>query len=353
MQRVDKCELKRIIEEIRPADIDKYKKTDDYLNSIAKPLGSLGELEEIIKRLGGIDALKPQYKPAVVVMCADNGVVCEGVTQTGSEVTANVAGNMTRGESTVCIMAKSQGIPVFPYDSGMKIDVDNVPRIKKMYGTNNIYKENAMTREVAEATILEGAKVAISLIDKGYNLICVGEMGIGNTTTSAAMTSVYTSLSPKAVTGKGAGLSDEGLNRKIDVITEAIRINAPDNNDAIDVLTKVGGLDIAAMTGVFIGCASRGVPVIIDGFICSVAALTAKKICDNAVDYMIPSHLSKEPGAIKVSEQLGLKPMLSMGMALGEGTGAVSIVPMINMAVAVYFNMPTFADIGVEAYKKL
>ena len=346
-------ELNDIIDSIIPMDESGYNKTEEHLNSIAKPLGSLGGLEDVLKRLGAINALKPDYKPCVIVMCADNGVVCEGVTQTGSEVTANVCGNMTRGESTVCIMAKTAGADVFPFDAGMNVDVLGIKSIKTRYGTGNICKECAMTQEEAIETIIRGANTAFSLIDKGYDLICLGEMGIGNTTTSAAMTAVFTGLDPSVVTGKGAGLSDSGLIRKIEVIRQAINLHKPQKDNPIDVLSKVGGLDIAAMSGVILGCAKRGIPVIIDGFICSVAALVAKKLGCNSKDYMIMSHLSKEPGAEKIVNELGLHPLLSMGMALGEGTGAVTMIPLIRMASAVYYEMPTFSDIGMEAYKKL
>lgn len=338
---------------IEPGSTEKKQQTKDYLNKIAKPLGSLGMLEDTLARLGAIDALKRDYRPCVAVMCADNGVVCEGVTQTGSEVTANVAGNMTRGESTVCIMAKTIGVEVFPYDAGMLCEVDGVPQIKVMRGTKNLYREPAMTVEQAKQTILAGAEVARALVQKGYDLIAVGEMGIGNTTTSAALTAVLTGAEASEVTGKGAGLSDAGLKRKIEVIQHAIELHHPDPNDVLDTLSKVGGLDIAAMAGVFLGCAAAKVPAVLDGYISCVAALVACRISPSCVDYLIPSHCSKEPGAVRVLDAIGLKPMLSLGMALGEGTGAVTLLPMLKMAAAVYFDMPTFTQIGVEAYQKL
>lgn len=346
-------ELNEIIGKIKPANEAAKEKTRKYLNSIAKPLHSLGMLEDVLIRLGGIGALKKDYRPCVAVMCADNGVVCEGVTQTGSEVTAIVAGNMTRVQSTVCIMAKSIGAEVFPYDCGMVTSVEGVPEIKVMAGTKNLYLEPAMTRQQTIRTIQNGVMTAISLKEQGYDLIAVGEMGIGNTTTSAAITAVLTGSKVTEVTGKGAGLSDEGLKRKIHVIEHAIALHQPDKEDVIDTLSKVGGLDIAAMAGVYLGCAYCGIPVIMDGYISGVAALVASKLAPACVDYMIPSHQSKEPGAIKVFEALGLKPMLSMGMALGEGTGAVSMIPFLRMAAAVYYDMPTFDSIGVEAYKEL
>jgi nicotinate-nucleotide--dimethylbenzimidazole phosphoribosyltransferase len=182
-------------------------------------------------------------------------------------------------------------------------------------------------------------------------MIVTGEMGIGNTTTSAAVLSALTGAAPRTVTGRGAGLSDEALERKVKVIEHGIGLHRPDASDPIDVISKVGGLDIAGMAGLFIGGAYCGIPVIIDGFISGVAALAAYRLCKNSRDYMIASHMSKEPGAKLVFKELGLRPLMSMNMALGEGTGAVSVIPLIHMAASVYFGMPTFDMLDMEAYE--
>ncbi len=344
-------DLEQVIKGIRPACEKRMEDTRKHLDNIAKPLKSLGMLEDVLVRLGGADALKPSYNACVVVMCADNGVVAEGVSQTGSEVTAKVAFNMTRCESSVCLMADTVGIPVFPYDIGMITDVLGVPSIKKMYGTNDFCKGPAMTRETAQSAILSGIEAAVSMYKAGYNMIATGEMGIGNTTTSSAVVSVLTGLDAAEVTGRGAGLSDEGLKRKIQVIKQGIELNRPDAADVTDVVSKVGGLDIAGMAGVFIGAAYCGIPAVIDGFISSAAALVAYRLAPACRDYMIASHMSKEAGAQAALKELGLTPLMSMGMALGEGTGAVSVIPLINMAANVCFKMPTFGDIGMEAYE--
>jgi nicotinate-nucleotide--dimethylbenzimidazole phosphoribosyltransferase len=257
---------------------------------------------------------------------------------------------MTKGKSSVCLMAKSAGVPVFPYDIGMVTDVDGVTSIKTMYGTNDFYNEPAMTYETAQKAVLSGINTAIEMYNRGYDMIATGEMGIGNTTTSSAVTAVFTGSRAEDVTGRGAGLSDEALARKIHVIEHGIKKLNPNKNDVIDVISKVGGLDIAGMAGLFIGGAYLKIPVIIDGFISGVAALTATRLAPACADYMIASHMSKEPGASKVYEMLLMKPLMSMGMALGEGTGAVTVIPLIKMAVSVYFGMPTFDKLDMEAY---
>lgn len=343
--------IEQVVTEINPAS-DKLKDdTRNRIDNIAKPLNSLGMLEDVLVRLGGAGMLKKVYNPCVVVMCADNGVVAEGVSQTGSDVTAKVAANMTRNMSSVCLMASSIGVPVFPYDIGMNTDVRGVPSIKTMYGTNDFYKEPAMSRDTAESAVISGINTAIDMYNQGFDMIATGEMGIGNTTTSSAAASVLTGQDAAVMTGRGAGLSDDALARKIEVIRYGIDTLRPDKSDVIDVISKVGGLDIAGMAGLFLGGAYCGIPVIIDGFISGVAALVAAKLSPACVDYMIASHMSKEPGAAVVFNELGLNPLMSMGMALGEGTGAVTVIPLINMAVSVYYGMPTFDKLDMEAYK--
>lgn len=325
----------------------------DRLNHIAKPLNSLGELENVLIRLGGMGCLKREYRRCVVAMCADNGVTEEGVTQTSSDITALVARSMAEDKSSVCCMAKRANAKVFPIDVGMFTEVEGVPVRKASRGTANIKNGPAMSRSQAEETVLEGIYAVGRLREEGYDMIAAGEMGIGNTTTSAAVAAVLLNAAPEQVTGRGAGLSDEGLARKTEVVREAISKNSPDAGDAVDVLSKVGGFDIAGMTGLFIGGAYYRVPIIIDGMISSVAALIAKRLAPSCTDYMIASHMSKEPAAVAVMAELGLTPLLNINMALGEGTGAVSIMPLIDMALAIYYDMPTFNELGMEEYKPL
>lgn len=350
-------DLKRIIENITCLDEKSMESARKRWASIAKPLNSLGLLEGAIVKIAGITQ-NPKIdlsKKAVVVMCADNGVVAEGVTQSGQEVTAIVAENLTKGITSVCTMGKVAGADIIPVDIGVKspLDIKGIIQRKIKPGTDNMVKGPAMSREEAIEAILTGVEVVRLLKNKGYNLIGTGEMGIGNTTTSSAMTAVFLDVEVEEVTGRGAGLSSEGLNRKINAIKKAIEVNQPDKNDALDVLSKVGGLDIAGLTGVFLGGALYHVPILIDGFISSVAALTAVKLCPTVKDYLLPSHMSKEPATLKLIEYLGLDPFIKCNMCLGEGTGTVAVMPILEMAAAVYNNMSTFSEINVEEYKPL
>ena len=291
-------------------------------------------------------------KKALVVMCADNGVVEEGVTQTGQEVTAIVSENFLKEQATASIMCRETGTDIFPVDIGIATDT-NIINKKIAYGTRNMTKGPAMTREEAEKAIMTGIEMVGELKEKGYKIIATGEMGIGNTTTSSAVVSVLTGLPVENVTGRGAGLSTEGLGRKINAISRAIKINRPDPEDGIDVLSKVGGFDLAGLAGVFLGGAVHKVPVVIDGFISAAAALAAVRICPEAREYMLASHVSKEPAAAMLLEKLELEAALHCDMCLGEGTGAVALMPLLNLACAVYNGMSTFQDINVEEYKPL
>lgn len=322
--------------------------------SIAKPLDSLGALEDIVAAIAGMQGGTDIYidKRAVIVMCADNGVVAEGVTQTGQEVTAVVAENMTKHATTVCHMASVAGAEVIPVDIGVCRPVcDGVlDRCVMRGGTRNFAHEPAMSRQECEKAVLVGVELVLELKKQGYNLLATGEMGIGNTTTSSAVASVLLDRPVPEMTGRGAGLSSDGLKTKIKVIEEAIELHRPDPADVMDVLSKVGGLDIAGLTGVFLGGAACGIPVLLDGFISSVAALCAARLCPGAGDYMLASHISKEPASRRVLDALELTPLINAGMRVGEGTGAVAAMPLLDMAVAVYKGMSTFGDISIEAY---
>ena len=325
--------------------------------SIAKPLFSLGKLEEAVIRMAGMKRTADYElkKKGLIIMCADNGVVCEGVTQTGQEVTAIVADNFTKGATSVYAMCGVANVDIFPVDIGMAVDVPSVtvPEYKIAYGTKNIAKEPAMTREDALRAIEVGIKQVKEKKEAGYDILATGEMGIGNTTTSSAVASVLLGKNPAEVTGRGAGLSSAGLERKVQVIEEAIARQKPNAADPIDVIAKVGGLDIAGLTGVFLGGAIYGVPIVIDGFISAISALCALRISEKTGDYMIPSHVSKEPAGKLVLDALNLSPLLTCDMCLGEGTGAVAVLPVLEMGLQVYRQMGTFADINVEQYQVL
>lgn len=326
-------------------------------SSIAIPLGSLGLLQDAVVRICAINhSILPSIdKRCVAVFCGDNGVVAEGVTQTGSEVTAIVAQNLCTGDTSVCKMSSVANARVIPVDMGMNapIDDERIILCRLGCGTANMVREPAMTRETAERGIMAGIKLAGQLKQQGYNLFATGEMGIGNTTTSSAMASVLLQRPVELMTGVGAGLSKEGLQRKISAIKTAISLHHPDPNDPVDVLAKVGGFDIAGMVGLFLGGAIHQVPVLIDGFISSVAALCAVRICPAALDYMIATHRSDEPAGQLLLDSLGLKPFLIAGMRLGEGTGAVAAIPLLDMVFSVYQSMCTFEETNIEAYQPL
>ena len=345
-------ELAEICRAIRPADGAVMAAAKRRWDSLAKPLGSLGLLEEAVIAVAGLlgTADVTLGRRAVVVMCADNGVVREGVTQTGQHVTAIVARNIARGEGSVCRFARVANADVTAVDIGMAETVPGPLDRKIRAGTDNMAEGPAMTRDEAERAVLAGVEIVRDLKARGYGIIATGEMGIGNTTTSSAVLSVFTGQPPAAVTGRGAGLSDDGLRRKISAIERAISLNKPDRHDALDVLSKVGGFDLCGMAGLYLGGAYYRVPVVIDGFISAVAALAAQKLVPESACAMLASHVSAEPASRFVLEELGKKPLICAEMRLGEGTGAVCALPLLDMAIAEYGGMATFDDIGVEAY---
>ncbi|HJA62933.1 MAG TPA: nicotinate-nucleotide--dimethylbenzimidazole phosphoribosyltransferase [Candidatus Intestinimonas stercoravium] len=350
-------DLKELISGIAPLDEGAMEAAKRRWDSVAHPLGSLGLLERDIIRIAGITG-SPEVdlgKKAVVVMCADNGVVAEGVTQTGQEVTAIVTENMSSGDTSVCRMARVAGAEVIPVDIGVARPVTGERILQRCVrrGTANMTRGPAMGREEAERAVLTGAELVGELKARGYRLLATGEMGIGNTTTSSAVVSVLLGRSPAEVTGRGAGLSTEGYHKKIRAIETAVEVNCPDPADALDVLYKVGGLDLAGLAGVFLGGAYHRVPVLIDGFISSAAALIAASLCPAAKGYMLASHASNEPAGRMVLEALGAAPFLYAEMCLGEGTGAVAVMPLLEMGAAVYREMCTFEATNIEAYQPL
>lgn len=353
MKCIDELGLK-----IMPASIGAMDKARDIWFRIAKPIGSLGLLEDVVVKLAGIyaDADFNIDKRCAVIVCSDNGVVKEGVSQTDSSVTSSVALDICRGTSNINVMAKAAGTDTYAVDMGMinEVNADNIIDCHIRRGTDNIANGPAMTRHEAIKAINEGISLVKRMKESGYKIIVTGEMGIGNTTTSSALAAVLLEKSVEDVTGRGAGLDDEGLNRKIDTIKKAINVNnAVPEDDAITLISKLGGFDIAAMTGMFLGGAVYNVPVIIDGFISGVAALLAYEIDHNVKDYMLASHISNEPAGIAILNKLSLKAIIHGEMRLGEGTGAVCLLPLLDIAVAEYKCAHRFADTDIEQYEVL
>lgn len=347
--------LEETIRKIRPVDVAAMAAAKQHWDGLGKPLGSLGRLEKALIQIAGIQRTGDVHidRKALVIMCADNGVVQEGVTQCGQEVTATVAENFLDEKSCVAIMCRRAGTKICPVDIGMAVDTPRVEKRKIAYGTKNMAKEPAMTREQAIAAIEVGIAKAEELHAQGYEMLATGEMGIGNTTTSSAMTAVYLGLDVETVTGRGAGLSSHGLQRKINAIKQAIAVNQPDPEDPLDVLAKVGGLDIAGMCGLFLGGAAQQMPVVMDGFISQVAALTAVRLVPECADYILASHVSEEPGANILLKALEKDAFLTCGMRLGEGSGAVALFPILDFASDIYHKMSTFVQADIVEYQPL
>lgn len=354
MKTTSNEQLDNIIRAIEPIDNEYVSKSFQKWDSLCKPLRGLGWLEEAVAKMAGIyRTIEPQpNKRALLIMGADNGVVAEGVTQTDSSVTMQVLENIGDMKSTACVMGRLANCDVFPINIGALTDGKNhrIHNCVVRYGTDNITKGPAMSREECLKAILVGIDSVSRVVKDGYNVILSGEMGIGNTTTSAACAAVIMSLPAKVVTGRGAGLSDEGLMRKITAIEKAIELNRPNLADPIDIISKVGGLDIAGMVGCFVGAAYHKVPIIIDGFISQVAANLADMLCSDIKGYMLPSHCSKEPGSMLLMERLEMSAPINANMHLGEGTGAVMALSFIDQALNVYYNMATWEEGKVEAY---
>lgn len=342
------------LEGIKGYDEEAYKATKRRFDGVAKPLNGLGKLEELIARIGAIQGTADVdiSDKRVLVCCGDNGVTRSGVSQSDSSVTLNIARSLVAGTASVSIMARSAGAKVDAIDMGMNECVPGTINRRIVDGCDNICEGPAMSRGAVVKGLLYGIEEVLRCKSEGVKIIATGEAGIGNTTTSAAIAAVLLNKDVREVVGRGAGLSDEGLERKINVIIEAIKKNNPNPDDVIDVLSKVGGADIVGLTGIFLGGAYYGVPIIMDGVISSVAALCAVRLCQAVSDYIIPSHMSSEMAMKYICDELNIEPMLYGGFHLGEGTGATALMPLLDMALSVYYDAARFDDIGVEQYTK-
>ena len=344
--------------QIQIPELDKAaeKKVKKNWDSIAKPLDGMGRFETLTARIGaitGTDELDIRKK-AVLILCADNGIVEEGISQSGKEVTLAVAKSMAQKQSSVCKMAQALGAVTIPVDIGIdsREVTDGVRNKKIRCGTRNFRKEPAMTQEEVVKAIAVGMELAAECKDAGYQMIATGEMGTGNTTTSSAVVAALLGCEADLVTGRGAGLNDEGLRKKREVIQESIEKYDLRHKSAFEILRTVGGLDIAGLAGVCIGGAVCRIPVVLDGFISMAAALTAERLFPGVKEYLIPSHKGREPAVVLLMKALEMNPVIDADMALGEGTGAVMMFALLDMAMSVYREKTGFSDIEVEQYER-
>jgi nicotinate-nucleotide--dimethylbenzimidazole phosphoribosyltransferase len=339
-------------EVIVPLDQDAMARARARQALLTKPPGSLGRLEEIAIQVAGMTGVeRPSVaRRAVVVMAADHGVTSEGVSAYPAEVTAQMALNFLRGGAAINAIASSVGAQVTVVDVGIAADVTHPALLARKIapGTANMAAGPAMPQEQALAAMVVGAETLASLASAGLDLVATGEMGIGNTTAASALTAVMTGRSAREVTGRGTGVDDERLTHKIGVIERAVTVNAPDANDPLGTLARVGGLEIAALAGLILAAASRHIPVLLDGFIASSAALIACAWRPLAREYLLAGHVSVEPGHQIILDHLGLRPLLSLGMRLGEGTGAALAMAVVEAALRAHDEMATFDEAGVS-----
>lgn len=344
-----KGQLQELCSSVSALNQEAMRQAKSRLDSLAKPPGSLGKLETLAIQLAGITGrvCSAVEQKELLVFAADNGVVAEGVSSAPQSVTFRQTFNLTRGKTGAAVLAKKFGCTVTVCDVGINTTIkdEKIVDRKIAYGTKNIVCRPAMTEEETLRAMLIGADLAKSSC---ADVIGIGEMGIGNTTTASAVLSVLLNIDAERVTGRGGGLTDEAFQKKKEVIRRAVSLHHPNRNDVTDVLQKVGGLDIAAMCGAFLGSAASDRPVVIDGFISAVAALCAVKLCPEAKQYLIPGHESCEPGYRLAVQELGLHPMLSLDMRLGEGSGCPLIFQILDAASAIINDMATFSQAEID-----
>ena len=342
-------ELDALVRAVLPLDRGAMTAAEEYQARLAKPPGSLGRLEEISIQLAGITGRvhNALNKKQLLVFAADNGVVAEGVSSAPQSVTKQQTINLMRGKTGAAVLAKHFGCGLTVCDVGVNADIyeSAVLNRKIAYGTQNICTGPAMTREQTLQAILTGAEIARTV---DADVIGVGEMGIGNTTTSSAVLAVLLGADVEAVTGRGGGITEESFRKKKAVIRAAIEVNRPDRDDVAGVLSKVGGFDLAAMCGAFLGAAAARRPAVIDGLISAAAALCAVRLCPNVRGYLVPSHASFEIGYRLAMEAMDLRPLFDLGMRLGEGSGCPLAFQVLDAACAVINDMATFDEAGIN-----
>lgn len=348
--------IDEVLAAVGPVEMTYYAKAQVRLDNLTKPKGSLGRLEEIAMRIVAISGnLKPSLRRKVIfTMAGDHGVCEEGVSAYPQEVTPQMVYNFLRGGAGINVLARHVGAEVIVVDMGVKEKITaegrkNFKDKKVNFGTRNFAREPAMTREEALKAIMGGMEVFQEAhTDKEINIIGVGDMGIGNTTPSSAIVAAITGEDTSLVTGRGTGIDDTSYNRKIEVIKKALSLHKPDPKDPIDVLSKVGGFEIGGIAGVILAAASKRVPVMVDGFIASCGALIAFEICPPVRDYLLFAHQSVEAGQLAILRRINQKPLLNLGMRLGEGTGAALGIGIAEAAIRIFNEMATFSEAGVS-----
>ncbi|HEX5814846.1 MAG TPA: nicotinate-nucleotide--dimethylbenzimidazole phosphoribosyltransferase [Methylomirabilota bacterium] len=343
--------LARTLEAIAPPPAEAASAAQQHLDTLTKPPASLGRLEMLATRLVALRGAPPSVeRPVVFTFAADHGVVAEGVSAYPPSVTAQMVENFLRGGAAVNVLARQAGARVVVADFGVASAVggDDLVRCSLGAGTASIARGPAMTRAQAERGIEAGIRLADEAIAAGADLLATGEMGIGNTTTAAAITAAVTGAPPATVTGRGTGVDAAGWRRKVEVVHRALAVNRPDARDGLDVLTKVGGFEVAGLVGVILAGAARRVPVALDGFIAGAAALVAALLAPDAVHAMFAAHRSAEPGHDVALSHLRLVPYLDLALRLGEGTGAVLFIHLARAAARIYTDMATFKSAGVD-----
>jgi nicotinate-nucleotide--dimethylbenzimidazole phosphoribosyltransferase len=345
--------LEQAISGIKPVDKNLLGAIEARLLDLTKPPGSLGLLEEIATRLALIKkTTNPRItKKQIFTLAGDHGVTDEGVSAYPKVVTPQMVLNFLGRGAAINVLARHAGAEVTIVDMGVDYDFDSIPGLvnaKVARGTANFTKGPAMTREEAKKAVAIGMELARKAAEDGVSLIGVGEMGIGNTTSASAILAAFSGIPAEEVVGRGTGVDEEGLRRKAKAVRTGLKVNKPDPNDPLDVLSKVGGFEIAGMTGIFLGAAREGIPVIADGFISTAAALVAVKLAPAAEDYLFLSHLSEERGHSRMVELFRTKPLLKLSLRLGEGTGAALAMGLIEASAKIMTEMATFSEAGVS-----
>jgi len=350
---------------IKKPDPEIFNRAKKRWDLIAKPLDGLGEFENLVCRIAAIRGeICPDLSgKALLIMCADNGVVKEGVTQTGQEVTFEVAGLMGKKKSSVCVMTEDYPLEILPFDVGINSgdSPEGVRDRKIKMGSRDFLEGPAMSEEDCLKGIETGINAVKECREKGFGIIATGEMGIGNTTTATALTCALLNENAEDLTGRGSGLTKEGLERKIRVIERGLELHVPDRSDrdclskkeTLRILSCLGGFDIAALCGVFMGGAVCGIPVVIDGLISAAAALLSERLLPGSREYMLASHLGRERAMEAILKELNLKAVIHADLALGEGTGAVLLFPMLDMAFSLFRKGTAFGETPIGQYERL